>query len=126
LIILDDWVGESDKTLKNVIELYKAGRKKNVSTIFISQNFFSIPKLLRQNLSHVVLKTLNSVPDLDRVQKELSLNKSKEELREMYNYVQSKDPKACFLIDLFPRDSNLKYRYNFTPFDDMEPFGSGS
>jgi hypothetical protein len=120
LIILDDWVGENDKTLKNVIDLYKAGRKKNVTTIFISQNFYSIPKLLRQNLSHVVLKTLNSIPDLDRVQKEFSLNKSKKELREMYNYVQSKDPNACFLIDLLPRDPKLKYRYNFIPFEELD------
>ena len=53
LIIFDDFIVE--KNLKSVEELFIRGRKSNCSIIFISQSYFAIPKMIRQNSNYFIL-----------------------------------------------------------------------
>ena len=53
LIIFDDMIVE--KNLKQVEELFIRGRKSNCSIIFISQSYFGIPQMIRQNSNYFIL-----------------------------------------------------------------------
>ena len=53
LITFDDMIVE--KNLKQVEELFIRGRKLNCSIIFISQSYFGIPQMIRQNSNYFIL-----------------------------------------------------------------------
>ena len=53
LIICDDMVTE--RNLKQVEELFIRGRKSNCSIIFISQSYFQMPQMIRQNSNYFIL-----------------------------------------------------------------------
>jgi hypothetical protein len=115
LIIIDDMITESSKNLKKVSELFIRGRKHSISTIFLSQNFYSVPKIIRSNISVLILKKLSSTKDLQLILRENSLSKTMPEIKKMYNYVIKQGPLNFFMIDLTTMDEKLVYRMNFTP-----------
>ena len=53
LIIFDDFIVERD--LKQVEELFIRGRKSNCSITFISQSYYIIPSIARQNSNYFIL-----------------------------------------------------------------------
>ena len=53
LIVFDDMIVE--KNLKQVEELFIRGRKSNCSIVFISQSYFAIPQIIRQNSNYFLL-----------------------------------------------------------------------
>lgn len=73
LIIFDDFASESRKKHAPIEEYFLRGRKKNISSIYLSQNFFNLSKLIRGNLSHCIFKTLSNVQDLKLCIRQYSL-----------------------------------------------------
>ena len=60
LIVLDDMIADivSNKKLNRVVtELSLRGRKLNISTVFITQTYFPVPKDVRLNCTHILLST---------------------------------------------------------------------
>ena len=59
LIVFDDMIADmiNDKKLNLiVIELFIRGRKLNISTVFITQSYFKVPKDVRLNSTHFIIK----------------------------------------------------------------------
>ena len=59
LIVFDDMTAdmESNKNLiPKVTELFLRGRKFNISLVFISQSYFKMPKTIRLNATHFIMK----------------------------------------------------------------------
>ena len=59
LIVFDDMIAdmESNKNLiPKVTELFLRGRKLNISLVFISQSYFKMPKTIRLNATHFIMK----------------------------------------------------------------------
>ena len=50
LLIIDDMITEKESKLKNISDIFIRGRKASISTIFLSQSYYKIPKLIRQIL----------------------------------------------------------------------------
>lgn len=73
LIIFDDFANESRKAHFMIEQYYLRGRKKNISSFYLSQNFFNLSKLIRGNLSHCIFKTLSNVQDLKLCIRQYSL-----------------------------------------------------
>ena len=118
LLILDDLISEKQTKLENLEAIFIRGRKQNLSTIFISQSYFKLPIMIRQNASHIVLKKIASVKDLTRICTEYSLAKSSNQMVDMYKKVMSEDGFSnFFMIDLETADEKLRYRKNFEPFE---------
>ena len=63
LIVFDDMIADilSNKKLNPIVtELFIRGIKLNISLVFITQSYFSVPKNIRLNLTHnFVMKILN-------------------------------------------------------------------
>ena len=59
LIVFDDMIGdmESNKELIPIVtELFLRGRKLNILLVFISQSYFKVPKTIRLNSTHFIMK----------------------------------------------------------------------
>jgi hypothetical protein len=99
IIIFDDMVLTQSK---DIGEIFIRARKMNFSSIFISQSYFGIQKLIRQNCNYIWLGRGILERDLKLILSEYSINLSKDELVDLYNQITAK--KMYFMmIDLEDR-----------------------
>tara|TARA_R110000744_G_scaffold56867_1_gene119834 strand:+ start:1600 stop:2316 length:717 start_codon:yes stop_codon:yes gene_type:complete len=84
LVVWDDLVLAKD--LSMVETYYIRARKLNVSCIFISQSFFKIPKIIRNNCSYMVLLKLSGNREVNIILSEFGLGITKDQLLELYQY----------------------------------------
>jgi len=97
LVVWDDLVLFKD--LSMVENYYIRARKLNVSVIFISQSYYRIPKIIRNNCSYMVLLKLSGEREVNMILKEFGLGVTKEELVEIYEYA-TKEKFSPLLIDM--------------------------
>ena len=97
LVVWDDLV--LSKTLNMVEEYYIRARKLNVSVIFISQSYFKIPKIIRNNCSYMVLLKLSGQREINIILSEFGLGVTKEELVKIYEYATAEKLQPL-LIDM--------------------------
>lgn len=114
LIIFDDLINSKSHELSRVASLFTMGRKKNISCIFISQSWFRVPLIIRQNITTIFMLKVNSEGDLSRILKECQVGVTLNELKEMYR-ASTRTKSDFFLIDLEgPRD--MRFRFCWEPF----------
>jgi hypothetical protein len=106
LVVWDDLVLSKD--LSMVENYYIRARKLNVSVIFISQSFFKIPKIIRNNCSYMVLLKLSGNREVNLILSEFGLGITKEELLALYEYA-TKD-KFCPLVIDMEADVSSRFR----------------
>lgn len=97
LVVFDDLVLSKD--LSQVETYYIRARKLNCSVIFISQSFFRIPKIIRNNCSYVVLLKLSGNREVNLILSEFGLGVTKEQLIKIYEYAVA-EKFSPLLIDL--------------------------
>jgi hypothetical protein len=116
LIVLDDLVNRSPKEQAPISEYFLRARKKGVSLVYISQSFYAVPKMIRNNLTHLLLKQVSSSRNLAMISKECSIGVKKKVLRDMYEDA-SKD-KGFLLFDL--DNPERPFRKNFDEFYEID------
>jgi ABC-type dipeptide/oligopeptide/nickel transport system ATPase component len=122
LIVLDDLVLE--KQQGKIEEYFIRARKLNCSVIYISKSYFLVPKIIRQNLSYLIVKQVSSFRDLKLIMSEYSLGIDKVQLKDIYE-TSTAEKQDFLLVDLEapPKD---RFRKNFTEiFDIDEDEGGG-
>lgn len=97
LVVWDDLVLSKDLTM--VEQYYIRARKLNVSVIFISQSYFKIPKVIRNNCSYMVLLKLSGQREVNIILSEFGLGITKEELVSIYEYATAEKLQPL-LIDM--------------------------
>ena len=97
LVVWDDLV--LSKNLEKVSEYYVRARKLNVSVIFLSQSFFRIPKIIRNNCSYMVLLKLSGNREVNVILSEYGLGITKDELIKIYEYA-TEEKLQPLVIDL--------------------------
>jgi len=109
LVVLDDLVLSKD--LSPVESYYIRARKLNCSVIFLSQSYFRIPKIIRNNCSYMVILKLSGNREVNVILSEFGLGVSKEQLIGMYDYAT--DTKfSPLLIDL-EQDPDRRFKKGF-------------
>ena len=66
LIVFDDMITDimTNKKFQTIIkELFTTCRKVNISLVFITQSYFSVPKNVRLNSTHYVILKINNRKD---------------------------------------------------------------
>lgn len=106
LVVWDDLVLSKD--LSMVENYYIRARKLNVSVIFISQSYFKIPKVIRNNCSYMVLLKLSGQREVNVILSEFGLGVTKEELLKLYEYA-TKEKLSPLVIDM-EAPPNERYR----------------
>lgn len=84
LVIFDDLILADKKVQDKIGEYFIRGRKKGVSCIYISQNFYSIPKVIRGQFGYIFLKKIGSSRDLNMILREFPLDVNIDELKKLY------------------------------------------
>lgn len=117
LVVLDDLVLAKDQS--KIENYYIRARKLNVSVIYISQSYFRIPKIIRQNLSYLVLLKLSGERELKLILSEGGLGLDKQQLLSLYNYA-TEEKFSVLLID-YETTVDKRYRKNFLEYLSVRP-----
>ena len=118
LVVYDDCVTESEKAHQGCKELMIRGRKKGISTIYLSQSYYRIPKIIRLQMSYLVIFKLSSTKDLNMILSECSLGVEKEEIQMMYKDA-TKEKFNFIKIDLQTADESKKFSHNWVEYYDV-------
>ena len=118
LVVMDDLVLERNQ--KQLEQYFIRARKLNCSLVYISQSYFAVPKIIRNNLNYLIIKRLNTIQDLFRIMREYSLGISKENLQGIYEHA-IKDNKQDFLLVDIDAEPSERFRKNWD-----EPYDIGS
>ena len=121
LVIFDDKVNESKKAHIPIQELYIRGRKQGVSTIYLSQSYFQVPKLIRLQCNYVFIRKVGSKRDLQLMLSEYGLGATQSEMKNMYKYTCLGNLEDFMTIDL-QHGPPLTYRKNFDEYLDPTNF----
>jgi len=106
LVVWDDLVLSKD--LSNVENYYIRARKLNVSVIFISQSYFKIPKIIRNNCSYCVLLKLSGNREVNLILSEFGLGVTKDQLLDIYKFATN-EKFSPLIIDM-EADSASRFR----------------
>ena len=125
ICIFDDVISETSMKLKKIQDLWIRGRKQNITSVFLSQNYHSIPILVRRNTDVLIFKKIGTQRDLTTILSDFKLDKTMDELKEMYKQSDTSNICNFFMIDTSPgQDTKWMYRKNFTPFEDLQSSSS--
>lgn len=109
LVVLDDLVLTKDQS--RIENYYIRARKLNVSVIYLSQSYFRVPKIIRQNLNYLVLLKLSGERELKLILSESGIGLDREQLLSLYNYATAEKFNAL-VID-YEAPIEKKYRKNW-------------
>lgn len=97
LIVMDDLVGE--KNQKPMEQYFLRARKKNASLVYITQSYYAVPKMIRNNMTYLIIKQISSMKNLTMIGREFDVGVSKETLTNMYKDA-TKEKQNFLLMDL--------------------------
>jgi hypothetical protein len=106
LVVWDDLVLSKD--LSMVENYYIRARKLNCSVIFLSQSYFRIPKLIRNNCSYMILLKLSGNREMNIIMSEFGLGVSKDQLLKIYEYA-TQEKFSPLIIDM-EADKDSRFR----------------
>jgi len=98
--------------LKNqdpILNYYIRARKRNCSVIYLAQNYYQVPKVIRCNCSYLAILKLSGARDCRMILSELGLGLEKEQLIKMYSEATS-EHMTPFLIAMEEQDLTKKFR----------------
>jgi len=119
LIVFDDFVGLSTKQMKVLIDYAISSRKFGFTTVFISQNYTSVPKVISRNCNYIFIFKINDKVSIKRIISNHSLSGliSPARIEQLYYYCVGQ-PLGFLLIDLKTLDEKKRFRCGFTQFID--------
>jgi len=115
LLIVDDMICEDKKELAVIGSFWTQARKKGVSMAFITQAYYAVPKIIRQNTQYILMKRIDTIKDLKAMLRECSLGVEMKELVNMYNYAMRGDSHTSFFMIDAQAPKELRFRANFDP-----------
>lgn len=119
LLIIDDMVGEKDKALVGVKDYWTRGRKKYVSCCYLSQAYFQIPLIVRQNTDFFIFTRIATDRDLTFILKDHQLGIGEDEILKLYHKATEGGFPNFFMIDKLAKGDRAQFRFrrNFKPLE---------
>jgi type IV secretory pathway VirB4 component len=118
LIILDDLVNEPAKQQRPICDYFIRARKKNASLVYITQSYYQVPKLIRDNITYLIIKQVSSMRNLTMICRECSLGIEKEQLKKIYDDATAS--KQDFLLIDLEGNKDERFRKNFDSVYEVE------
>ena len=120
LVVFDDYA--ADKNQEVIGEFFIRGRKVTkfgLTMVYLSQSYYKIPKIVRLQLSYLIILKLSSDRDLNLILSENSLGVDKNELKHIYK--EATKTQFDFLkIDINNGDENKKFSHNWLDFYEVD------
>ena len=115
LIVFDDMIADimTNKKFQAIIkELFIRCRKLNISLVFITQSYFSVPKNVRLNTTHYFIMKINNKRELQNIAINHSADIDYKDFMKIYREC-TKEPFNFLTIDTMLTASNpLRFRKN--------------
>ena len=120
LIFFDDMIADimSNKKFQAVVkELFIRGRKLNISLIFITQSYFSVPKIVRLNSTHYLIMKINNKRELQNTAFNILADIDYNDFMKIYReYTKEQEPYSFLAINAtLPTSDPLRFRKNLLP-----------
>lgn len=119
LLIFDDLVMVKKQDI--IASYYIRCRKMNVSAVYLSQRYYPIHKMIRENCNYLFVLKMGNIRDIKLIMNEFSLGVTKEQLLNMYKYA-TKGKFNVLTIDKEITDDNKKFRKNFLEYFNPDDF----
>jgi hypothetical protein len=115
LLVFDDQVAE--KNQQKIEEYHLRGRKISggVTCVYLSQNYFGIPTLIRRQFNYVIILKLSGARDLKQIILNYSLRLDANEIVKLYKNA-TKEKFHFLKISVEERNENKIFSHNFTGF----------
>ena len=115
LIVFDDMIADimTNKKFQSIIkELFIRCRKLNISLVFITQSYFSVPKDVRLNSTHYLIMKINNKRELQNITINHSADIDYKDFMKIYREC-IKEPFNFLTIDTtLPSSNPLRFRKN--------------
>ena len=115
LIVFDDMIADimTNKKFQSIIkELFIRCRKINISLVFITQSYFSVPKDVRLNSTHYLIMRINNKRELQNIAINHSADIDYKDFIKIYREC-TKEPYNFLTIDTtLPSTNTLRFRKN--------------
>ena len=115
LIVFDDMIADimDNRRFQAIIkELFIRCRKLNISLVFITQSYFSVPKDVRLNSTHYLIMKINNKRELQNIAINHSADIDYKDFIKMYREC-TKEPYNFLTIDTtLPSSNPLRFRKN--------------
>ena len=118
LIVSDDMIVVimSNKKFQTTIkELFIRCRKLNISLVFITQSYFSVPKDVRLNSTHYLIMKINSRKELQNIAINHSADIDYEDFMKIYGECTKKPFNVSAIDTTLSASSSLRFRINLFP-----------
>ena len=112
LVLFDDFIGEKQANQGIITDYFTRGRHKNASCIYVSQSFFKVPKMIRDNCNYFSLYAIGNHATIRDIALELSLDKSSNEVVQLFKAATA-DRHSFLFVDQKTLKDELRYRKNF-------------
>ncbi len=116
-IVFDDFICLNKKQMKILEDYAISSRKFGFTTVYISQNYTSVSKIISRNCNYIFCFKINDKVSIKRIISNhgLSEHYTPEQIEKYYYYCISR-PLGFLLIDLRVNDSSKILRCGFTDF----------
>ena len=115
LIVFDDMIADimTSKKFQAIIkELFIRCRKLNISLVFITQSYFSVPKDVRLNSTHYLIMKINNKRELQNIAINHSADIDYKDFMKIYREC-TKEPFNFLTVDTtLPASNPLRFRKN--------------
>ena len=115
LIVFDDMIADimGNKKFQSIIkELFIRCRKINISLVFITQSYFSVPKDVRLNSTPYLIMKINNKRELQNIAINHSADIDYKDIIKIYREC-TKEPRNFLIIDpTLPSTNTLRFRKN--------------
>ena len=116
LIVFDDMIADilTNKRFQTIIkELFVRCRKLNISLVFITQTYFSVPKEVRLNSTHNLIMKIDNRRELQQITIDHSADIDYKDFLKIYRNC-TREPYSFLTVDTaLPADDPMKLRKNF-------------
>jgi type IV secretory pathway VirB4 component len=115
LVVFDDLINQKNQA--PMVDYFIRCRKKNASVVYISQSYYAVPKMIRNNLTYIILKQVSSMRNLKLIMSEYGFGLTKKAVEKMYN--EATENYGFLLIDLENQEGKT-FRKNFDSYFEIE------
>ena len=113
LIVFDDMIADimTNKKFQAIIkELFIRCRKLNISLVFITQSYFSVPKDVRLNPTHYLIMKINNKRELENISINHSADIDYQDFKKIYKGCTKELYNFLTIDTTLPASSPLRFR----------------
>lgn len=112
MIVFDDFITAANQ--KMIEEIYVRGRKKNISSIYLAQDYTKIPKTIRKNVTFLVLFPIQNKTAIKSLASMIGDKFDYKDFQDIFKELIKLDYNEKFLIfDTTQKDPDKQWRYGF-------------